>query len=96
MRSWSRTFATSRRRANDARLLTVNSGLLHDHNGDAYDTSRESTEASGQGWAIFVMDEKGNVYAGTHLFGVFHHSSFLGGAPARAAGEIIVEKAPRR
>ena len=68
-------------------LLTVESGLLHDHNGDAYDTSRESTEASGPGWAIFVMDEKGNVYAGTHLFGVFHHSLFLGGAPAKAAGE---------
>jgi len=73
-------------------LLTFERGLLRDHNGDAYDTSRETTVASGKGWAIFVVDERDNFYAGTHLLGVFHHSSFLGGAPTRAAGELVVEQ----
>ena len=71
-------------------LLRVDGGRLKDCNVDNYDTSREWTQASGKGWAIFVMDDKGNIYAGTHLLGVFHHSSFLAGAPTRAAGEIIV------
>jgi len=37
---------------------------------------------------IFVMDPAGNIYASKLIVGVFHHSSFLAGAPVAAAGEL--------
>lgn len=56
--------------------------------GAPFDTAHESTQHSGQGTAIFVMDSKGLFYAGSHIRGKFHHSSFLGGSAVWAAGEI--------
>lgn len=44
------------------------------------------------GWGAFVLSPKGVIYAGIHANGVFHHSSFLCGAPVLASGMIRVEK----
>jgi hypothetical protein len=57
-----------------------------------FDTSTMVSKASGPGWAIFVMDGDGNIFAGQHKVGLFHHSSFLGGGAVAAAGEMKVEK----
>lgn len=43
------------------------------------------------GWAAFVMSPQEVIYAGMHVGGVFHHSSFLAGAPVLASGMIRVE-----
>ncbi|MCU4179382.1 hypothetical protein [Bosea sp. BH3] len=43
------------------------------------------------GWAAFVLSPQEVVYAGMHVGGVFHHSSFLSGAPVLASGMIRVE-----
>jgi hypothetical protein len=44
-------------------------------------------------YAIFVMGEDGTLYLSKYSeVGKFHHSSFLGGKPISAAGEIIIEK----
>ncbi len=39
---------------------------------------------------IFVMDAKNQVYVGIKMRGTFHHSSFMGGKPVKAAGTITV------
>ena len=65
-------------------------GLLVDRRGRAYHTGIESTMHSGAGWAIFVMDKNNTIYAGSHIAGEFHHSSFLGGNYVSSAGEIAV------
>ena len=44
-----------------------------------------------QGWAAYVMSTSNIVYAGVHMGGTFHHSSFLAGAPVLAAGMIKVQ-----
>lgn len=56
-----------------------------------YDTGEESTNASGQGFAIFVMSADGDIYAASHQVDRFHHSSFLAGGATAGAGEIKVE-----
>ncbi len=53
-----------------------------------FDTAHEVTEHSGPGFAIFVIDSEGSFYAGSHIQGQFHHSSFLSGAATIGAGEI--------
>ena len=55
-----------------------------------FDTSGMLSKASGAGFAIFVMDAEGNIYAGQHRVGLFHHSSFLAGRAVAAAGEMKV------
>jgi hypothetical protein len=55
-----------------------------------FDTSGMLSKASGPGFAIFVMDAQGNIYAGQHRVGLFHHSSFLAGRAVAAAGEMKV------
>jgi hypothetical protein len=55
-----------------------------------FDTGGLVSKASGPGYAIFVMDPQGNIYAGQHRVGLFHHSSFLAGRDVAAAGEIKV------
>lgn len=42
------------------------------------------------GWACFVLSPQHVLYAGVHMGGQFHHSSFLSGAPVLAAGMIKV------
>lgn len=44
------------------------------------------------GGAIFVVDAKGQFYGGTQVLNSFHHSSFLGGAAIRGAGELFVDE----
>ena len=56
-----------------------------------FDTSEFETHFSGKGWAIYVMDPDGKMYAHNHKVGRFHHSSFLAGSEAAGAGEIKVE-----
>jgi len=43
------------------------------------------------GWAAFVLSPQEVLYAGMHVSGVFHHSSFLCGAPVLASGMMRVE-----
>jgi hypothetical protein len=73
--------------------ITVKEGKLYDYSGKLFDTSQASSVfAGGQGNAIFVMDESGNIYASTkQVVGKFHHSSFLSGRPVAVAGEISVK-----
>jgi hypothetical protein len=75
----------------EAHKLTVRDGLLYDAQGRLFDTQSALTAWGERGKAIYVMDHSGNMYASTHhATGKFHHSSFLGGAPAAAAGELSV------
>ncbi|GEM31565.1 hypothetical protein NN3_25720 [Nocardia neocaledoniensis NBRC 108232] len=70
--------------------LFVIDGELWTAGGVRFDT-RSGTTARGEGRAVFVMDEQGNLYASTyHERGMFHHSSFLSGGNVAAAGELIV------
>jgi hypothetical protein len=70
--------------------LTVRDGKLHDANGFLFDTT-ESNTWDGQSKAIYVMDEKGRIFASREqrLF-EFHHSSLGQGKPVAGAGEIEV------
>jgi hypothetical protein len=72
--------------------LKVHNGMIYGADGKPFDTRNGgSVFAGGQGKAIFVMDHNGNLYASKNqTVGKFHHSSFLGGAPVAAAGEIEV------
>lgn len=73
--------------------LFVKDGKIVDRLGKLYDTSSSSSVfGAGQGKSIFVMDEYGKIYASNfQSVGKFHHSSFLGGKPVSAAGEITVK-----
>ena len=71
--------------------LSVKDGKLYDADGNLFDTSGAMTVHSGQGRAIFVMDENGNLYASNYQeVGAFHHSSLLAGDPVAGAGELQV------
>jgi hypothetical protein len=64
-------------------------GKLKYAKGSLIDTKSSSSHGR-QGYFIFVMDQKGNIYtAPTDL--VQHHSSFLAGQAVASAGEIMVE-----
>jgi hypothetical protein len=76
----------------EAHRLTVRDGKVYDAKGNLFDTKAASTHHSGQGRAIFVMDEQGRIYASTYQeAGKFHHSSLLAGKPVTGAGELVVE-----
>lgn len=72
--------------------LEVVDGKFYDADGNLFDTSKGgSVFSGGQGKAIFVMDEQGNVYASLNQeVGHFHHSSFFSGNPVAAAGELQI------
>jgi hypothetical protein len=74
------------------RLRVDERGLLRDARGRLFDTTDGRTLHTPQGGrAIFVMDECGNLYASKrHVAGEFQHSTFLGGQPVAAAGELKV------
>jgi hypothetical protein len=59
--------------------------------GSTFSTALCKTVVSGDGWAIFVMAPDAELYAGSHVEGVFHHSTFLSGGAVTAAGEIAVD-----
>ncbi len=58
------------------------------YRGGKFDTSDMKTVFSGKGFAIWVMGEDFNMYAGSHIYGELHHSSFFGGEDIKAGGEI--------
>lgn len=62
-------------------------GILK-RNGYLFDTAYEKTLHSGNGYAILVIAPDEQLYCGSHIGGVFHHSSFLGEGAVLAAGEI--------
>lgn len=47
--------------------------------------------SSGPSFGIFVMDFHRNIYVARPASSRFHHSTFLGGSPVLAAGEIAVQ-----
>ena len=72
--------------------ITFQGGKIYDASGALFDTTDASTVFSGEGKAIFVMDENGDFYASKfQQVGRFHHSSLAGGEPVAAAGEMKVE-----
>lgn len=75
--------------ATDRQAYSTNcdAGVLKKGN-KPFATTHEQTAHSGKGWVIFVIGHKDELYTGSHLPGVFHHSSFLGDAAVTAAGEI--------
>jgi hypothetical protein len=76
----------------DLKKFVVQAGPSLTYGADAksFDTTNMVSKASGPGFAIFVMDGQGNIYAGQHRVGLFHHSSFLAGRAVAAAGEMQV------
>jgi hypothetical protein len=74
-------------------FIGENDGLFYDINGQLIDTrSAYKINAFGAkvpSKAIFVMNDKDEIYLrGYTEVGKFHHSSFLSGDPASAAGEV--------
>lgn len=58
------------------------------YQGANFDTAKMKTVFSGLGVAIWVMGEDGHMYAGSHVYGELHHSSFFSGGAIKAGGEI--------
>jgi hypothetical protein len=73
-------------------LITVRNGLMYRHwpGKKLFDTRETETFFSGRDWAIYVVSASGLWYAGSHKVGQLQHSSFVGGRPVMAAGEIQV------
>jgi hypothetical protein len=71
--------------------IEIRDGLLYDSEGKLFDTTSASTAHSGDGKAIYIMDQEGNLYASkAQVVGEFHHSSLAGGKPVAGAGEVEV------
>jgi hypothetical protein len=72
--------------------LQVRDGLLVDAAGTALDPDMPN-HPDRDNLAIFVMDLAGNIYLTfDRVEGVFHHSSFVAGAPVAAAGDFTIEQ----
>jgi hypothetical protein len=56
------------------------------------DTREMRTVFSGTGFAIWVQSPKDHFYAGNHVTGQFHHSSFLSGAGVKCGGELVASQ----
>ena len=56
-----------------------------------FDTTGMTSYGAGTGFAMFVMAPDGAIYTGEHRVQRFHHSSFLAGGDAAAAGELRIE-----
>lgn len=65
-------------------------GRLVSTNGTPLDTSPSSSKFSGSGFAIYVMAPTGQIYVGTHIPSLFHHTTFLSGGNTACAGEIKI------
>ncbi|MGW5384207.1 hypothetical protein [Nocardia sp. NPDC003963] len=90
-RQWGETFVrylTPRER--EPFRLFADNGLLCTSERQPLDTTHARTLwTPGGGRAIFVMDDRGRLYASPyHLLGEFHHSSLLAGGPVAGAGEM--------
>ena len=71
--------------------LTFSGGVAR-LNGQLFDTHSMRTVFSGLGSAIWVQSPKDNFYAGNHVKGQFHHSSFLSGGDVKCGGEMQASK----
>jgi hypothetical protein len=73
--------------------VTIKDGKVYDATGKLFDTRGASTAFKhNKGRAIFVMDATGAMYiSNEQTRGKFHHSSFFGGKPVAAAGDIRIE-----
>ncbi|GGM31750.1 hypothetical protein GCM10009425_47940 [Pseudomonas asuensis] len=73
--------------------ITIKNGKVYDAAGKLFDTRNASTAFEhNKGRAIFVMDATGAMYISNEQTpGKFHHSSFFGGGPVAAAGDIRIE-----
>ena len=70
--------------------LRVVDGRLVDADGEPLDP-KVDTHPHRDGFAIFVMDQRRNIYVSfDHQQGRFHHSSLLAGAPVTAAGDMTI------
>jgi hypothetical protein len=58
---------------------------------EPFDTSKLFSKHMGAGYAIYVMDKRGRIYAAQHKIGIFHHSSFFAGGNVAGAGEMKVD-----
>jgi hypothetical protein len=78
------------------RLRFGSDGFIYDASGNKFDTTKavridEHGVKTFPKLAMFVMDHQGNFYASNfQRVGIFHHSSFVGGADVAAAGEFEV------
>jgi hypothetical protein len=75
------------------RVYVDDAGTMRSARDDSiFDTRGSSTHWSGGGdRAIFVMDERGNIYASKYqAVGDFHHSTLASGRPVAGAGEMTV------
>ncbi|MCP4346294.1 MAG: hypothetical protein GY795_12305, partial [Desulfobacterales bacterium] len=79
--------------ARQAYKVKIIDGKFYDLTGKLFDTSvARPSVFTGEGMAIYAMDDMGNIYVSNyHVSGKFHHSSFLSGRPVAAAGQISVE-----
>jgi hypothetical protein len=78
------TYLTEEMRPNFACPLT--GGRLN-YRGAPLNTDKMETMFSGTGWGCWVQSPDDIFYTASHIKGKFHHSSFLEGAPVKAAGE---------
>ena len=70
--------------------LYVQDGLLVGATGTPLDPDLKNKPAR-DGFAIFVMDAKGDIFLSfDHKRDLFHHSSLLAGAPVAAAGDMTI------
>jgi hypothetical protein len=67
-----------------------NGGLTQGEGEAPFKTDSMGTNFAGKGFGIFAMSTGGEIYAESHIVGLFHHSSFLAGADVAAAGELKV------
>lgn len=74
------------------RVVAADGRLHWVEDGEIVDTSTAGTLHSGNGRAMFVMDQNGNFYVSlVQEFGHLHHSSFMAGRPVAGAGEMIIQ-----
>ena len=72
--------------------IAIRDGRLLAADGRPFDTLHVEWQEK-PGWALFVMDGHGEIYASNDgAFGVFHHSSLTAGGPIAAAGEMKVDR----
>lgn len=77
----------------DTHKVRIKNGLLYDSRRELITTDESATEWLGNKFEhvyIYIMDKEGNFYIGRQVVNHFHHSSFFGGEPIAAAGQIRV------
>lgn len=75
----------------EEKKIHIENGFFFNSLGEKFHTGGMETNVAGKGWAIYIRSTKNEIYAYTHQQNVFHHSSFVSGAPVYSAGEIAVD-----